>query len=42
MIAEAGTPAGVAPVVAGDVMDASFDLIGDMRVLVRAALPQPE
>ena len=32
-----GTPVGVAPVVSGDVMEARFDIIGTMRVQVRAA-----
>ena len=31
-----GTPGGVAAVAPGDVMDARFDIIGDMRVAVRA------
>ncbi len=37
-------PAGVGPVVAGDVMHAAMDLIGEMTVLVRAGPPghQPE
>ena len=34
-----GTPEGVGPVVAGDVMDCTMERVGAMRVVVRAATP---
>lgn len=36
-----GTPAGVSPVKAGDVMEAEIERIGRMRVAIRASSPKP-